>query len=401
MKRTATVRRLSGVANMKQALYIAIAMCLAGVFSQALASGTPKYRVQTFGNLGGTSSLGASINDLGWIAGRSNFPGNQTRHATLWKGGQTIDLGTLGGPNSVAIWPVKNVRGVISGITQTAEPDPYNEPWSCSFFFPTATNQGYRCVGFRWQNGVMKALPTLGGTHGYAAGTNNFLRTVGWAENTTVDPTCTAPQKLQFRAVVWDANGRVERELAPVAAHSTSAATALNDLGQIVGISGECDQAVGRRSAISMVLWEGNRKTLIPSFGGTAWNTPTAISPLGTVVGFANASAANGTDFVPRAFMWSRRDGTRALARLDDDTVSQATGVNLWNQAVGQSCDAAGTCRAVLWQRGQVYDLNDLIGTSTLYMYAANDIDNLGRITGQAYDTVANVYVAFRADPVH
>lgn len=384
---------------MKQPLCWAVSMCIAGAITQAAAS-EPRYRVQAFGSLGGSSSLGASINDRGWVVGRSNLPGNQTRHATLWKDGRTIDLGTLGGPNSVAVWPVKNILGVISGIAQTAEPDPYNEPWSCSAFFPAATNKGYRCVGFRWRNGVMQALPTLGGTHGYAAGTNNLLRTVGWAENTTLDPTCTAPQRFQFRAVMWGPDGKVERELAPVSGHSTSAATALNDFGQVVGISGECDQAVGRRSAISAVLWEGRRTTVIPTFGGTAWNTPTAISPFGTVVGFANASAASGDGFDPRAFIWSRGTGTRALAKLEEDTASQASGINLWNQVVGQSCDAAGTCRAVLWQRGKVYDLNDLVGTSTLYLYAANDIDNLGRIAGQAYDTVAQVYVAFRADPV-
>ena len=379
----------------------AVGLGLTGCISMALAGDPPQYRVQPFGSLGGTSSVGTSINDAGWVAGRSNLPGNEQRHATLWRFGKTIDLGTLGGPNSFAAWPVKNVRGVISGITQTAEPDLYNEPWSCSFFFPAATNQGYRCVGFRWKDGVMTELPTLGGTHGYATGTNNFVRTVGWAENTTLDSTCTPPQKFQFRAVVWGRDGQVERELAPAQGHSTSAATAINDLGQIVGISGDCDQAVGRRSAISAMLWQGKHKTVIPTFGGTAWNTPTAISPLGTVVGFANASAASGEDFDPRAFVWTRRHGTKALAQIEEDTTSQATGVNVWNQIVGQSCDAEGVCRAVLWQRGQGYDLNDLIGSSTLYLYSANDIDNRGRITGQAYDTVAGVYVAFRADPKH
>ena len=36
----------------------------------------------------------------------------------------------------------------------------------------------------------MTRLPTLGGTHGFATGTNNLGQTVGWAENTVLDPTC-------------------------------------------------------------------------------------------------------------------------------------------------------------------------------------------------------------------
>src|SRR5688572_13177426 len=179
-----------------------------GAFAQA------RYSIEILPSLGGTSSAGNSINNRTWVTGRSNLPGNQSRHATLWRDGVLTDLGTLGGPNSAVIWPVKNQRGIVSGITQTAEPDPLGENWSCAFFFPAATRTGFRCVGFRWQDGTMTELPTLGGTHGFAAGTNNSGVTTGWAENTVVDPTCVAPQVLQFRAVLWDANGSVT-ELPP------------------------------------------------------------------------------------------------------------------------------------------------------------------------------------------
>ena len=54
-------------------------------------------------------------------------------------------------------------------------------------FFPEATRTGKRCLGFRWEDGVMTRLPTLGGTHGFATGTNNLGQTVGWAENNVHD----------------------------------------------------------------------------------------------------------------------------------------------------------------------------------------------------------------------
>src|SRR5215510_9436244 len=91
-----------------------------------------RYRITHLPSLGGTSSVGNSINDRGWVAGRSNLPGNQTRHPTLWRAGGVLDLGTLGGPNSNVAWPVKNTRGVLAGIAQTSEPDPLHEAWSCS-----------------------------------------------------------------------------------------------------------------------------------------------------------------------------------------------------------------------------------------------------------------------------
>ncbi|MGH8175981.1 MAG: DUF3466 family protein, partial [Steroidobacter sp.] len=361
-----------------------------------------RYAVTVLNSLGGASSLGASINNRGWVAGRSNLAGDQSRHATLWRGGVLTDLNTLGGPNSAVLWPVKNQRGVITGISQTAEPDLLRETWSCGFFFPAATRVGYRCVGFRWQNGEMTALPTLGGTHGFATGTNNALRTVGWAENTTADPTCKAPQVLQFRAVIWGPDGQIERELPPVESDSTTAATAINDRGQVVGISGICDQAVGRLSAIRMVLWERGVPTVIPAFGGVAWNTPMAINQRGDVVGFANASAADAEDFNPRAFLWRKGKGIQPLAALPNHVTTQAIGINERRQIVGQSCDANGDCRAVLWHRCQVTDLNAVIDADTsLVLTTANDIDDHGRITGQARDAATGELVAFVATPSH
>jgi probable HAF family extracellular repeat protein len=155
-------------------------------------SRTGAYQVTNLPSLGGTSSAGSSINNRGWAAGISNLAGDQVQHAALWQGNSILDLGTLGGPNSGVLWPVKNER-IISGISQTAQPDPLGERWSCSAFFPAATGTGHQCLGFVWQRGVMRPLPTLGGTNGFATGTNNRGETVGWAENTVHDPTCVAP----------------------------------------------------------------------------------------------------------------------------------------------------------------------------------------------------------------
>jgi len=85
---------------------------------------THQYHVINLPSLGGARSIGNSINNRGWMAGYSNLPGDQSRHAILWRHGLAIDLGTLGGPNSNVAWPVKNNRGIIVGIAQTATPEP-------------------------------------------------------------------------------------------------------------------------------------------------------------------------------------------------------------------------------------------------------------------------------------
>jgi probable HAF family extracellular repeat protein len=383
------------------AALLAGAVATGGAGASQVRSGHVQYRVSNLPALGGTSSVGFSVNNRGWVAGRSNLAGNQTRHATLWRKGRLTDLGTLGGPNSAVLWPVKNVRGIVTGVAQTNEPDPLREKWSCGFFFPATTGTGVRCLGFRWRNGEMTPLPTLGGTHGFATGSNNRGQVVGWAENTVHDPTCEQPQVLQFRAVVWGPRDDQVRELPPLPGGDTvTAATALNDRGQVVGISGICDQAAGRFSAIHSVLWEHGTPIEIGDLGGVAWNTPMAINQFGEVVGFANASAADGGNLNPRAFLWIRGQGVVNLGAVPGDVTSQATGINKWRQVVGQSCDVNDNCRGFFWQNGVMQDLNDLAPGYDDVITTANDIDDLGRITGQAFDADTGQFVAFLATPV-
>jgi probable HAF family extracellular repeat protein len=362
--------------------------------------GKDPYQVTNLPSLGGTSSSGSSINNRGWVAGISNFTGDQVQHAALWRDDSIVDLGTLGGPNSGVLWPVKNERGIISGISQTAQPDPLGERWSCSAFFPAATGTGYQCLGFVWEDGVMRPLPTLGGTNGFATGTNNKGQTVGWAENTVHDPTCVPPQVLQFRAVVWGPKKRQIRELPPLPGDTVSAATALNNRGQVVGISGICDRAVGRFSAIHAVLWQDGKPINIGNLGGVAWNTPMSINQRGDVVGFSNVSAAAGGNFGAHAFLWTRRDGIRDLGTLPGDSTSQALGINQRREIVGTSCDADFNCRAFLWRDGVMTDLNTLVTADYEdTLTTANDINNSGRITGQALEQATGALVAFVARP--
>ena len=90
-------------------------------FALAPPAAAQQYQVSYLDSLGGTNSRGDSINNRGWIAGFSRLSGDQNRHATLWRDGSPLDLGTLAGPvrNSSLVWHVKNERGILfesSGI---------------------------------------------------------------------------------------------------------------------------------------------------------------------------------------------------------------------------------------------------------------------------------------------
>ena len=212
---------------------ISAALALASLPLVAQVGGAHRhYRVISLGvPLGGSASSTAAINDQGWIAGTSNLTGDLDQHAVLWIYGFALDLGTLGGPNSSVLWPGVNELGQTVGISDTAHTDPYGESWSCGAFLP-ASHQGHTCVGFLWQWGRMTALPTLGGNNGFATGIDNHGQAVGWAENTVHDPTCVAPQVLQFEAVTYGPQPGQIQELQPYGTDPDGAATDINEIGR-------------------------------------------------------------------------------------------------------------------------------------------------------------------------
>jgi len=359
----------------------------------------PQYTITNLPSLGGTNNRANSVNNRGWLAGYSNLAGNQSRHAALWRNGALTDLGTLGGPNSAVTWSVKSDSGLIAGIAQTATPDPLGEAWSSAAFYPGATGTGYINLGFAWENGKMRALPTLGGNNGFATGANSRGQIVGWAENSVHDPTCVPPQQLQFRPVVYGPNANQISELPLPAGDTSGAATGINEQDQVVGISGICDQAVGRYTAKHALLWNNNGKIVdLGNLGAPWWNTPTNINQRGDVVGFAGAPNDPDGNFL-QAFIWTPEHGMQGLGFLPGDVHSEAYGINERRQVVGLSCDADGNCRAFIWENGVMRDLNEFKPTNySARLEQARDINEAGEIAGRSLDSTG-VRRAFLATP--
>ena len=371
---------------------------------QIAANEGTQYRVSNLDSLGGTSSAGNSINDRSWVAGYSKLTGDQVRHAALWRREAhhaILDLGTLSGPNSSITWNVKDTEGILVGISQTADPEPLGEAWSSAAFYSGPYATGFINLAFVLEDRQMRALPNFpGGDNGFATGANNLRQVVGWAENDVHDPACVSPQVLQFHPAVWTLGPPdVITDLPLISGDSSGAATAINDNGQIVGISGICDQAVGRYTAAHAVLWENGGVTDLGNLGALFWNTPTAINQQGDIVGFAGAPDDPDGNFL-QAFIWTVEDGMQPLGFLPGDVHSEAYGINEKRQVVGLSCDADGNCRAFIWENGAMQDLNDLkqAGFSAT-LETAKDINDKGEITGRALDPITGVRTAYLAVP--
>jgi probable HAF family extracellular repeat protein len=243
---------------------------------------------------------------------------------------------------------------------------------------------GKICLGFAWENGAMQAMPTLGGPNAYAAGVNNRGQVVGWAETLVEGSTCNEPQVYDFHAVLWEPKRGTLLDLRPFPGDAASAATAINDRGQVVGISGDCDVAVGRWSARRAVMWDHGEVVEIPNLGGAGWHTPAAINDAGVVVGFSNPRGVTGGTLKPHAFLWRKVGGLEDLGGLpnSNDDNSQAFDVNARGDVVGVSC-AGDACRAFVWENDVMYDLRELVDPAFEGAFlSARSINDRGEITG-------------------
>ncbi|MGH8204234.1 MAG: hypothetical protein ACREST_06450, partial [Steroidobacteraceae bacterium] len=331
-----------------------------------------RYSIRQLEGLGGTSSRVNGITDWGLATGFSNLASG-ARRAAMWFLGRAFPIEPLGGTHSSVAWSGANNAGLVVGITQTDAPQTRADGWSCRAFFPGPDAATYTCVGFAWEWGKMHELPRLGGSNSFATSANGRRQVVGWSEIDQVDTTCNSAGELGFHAVMWDLESGETVELLPFGDDSASAATAISDRGHVVGISGECDQSVGRESALRAVMWHDGAVRDLGNVGGETWNTPTAISRRGDiVVGFGNAPGADPDTLSFRAWLWTERTDIKCqklpgtnicdLGTLDPGGTAEAWGVNDLGQVVGTACSPTGFCRAFLWEKGRMKDLDQVKG---------------------------------------
>jgi probable HAF family extracellular repeat protein len=358
---------------------------------------SPTYTVTDLGMVGPNGQPFAITNN-GLVA--SGVQTGNTLQAVLWYKGKMKDLGTPGlqGPNSQALGV--NHWGQVVGEAQTTTPDPNGEDF-CGFAGLGLASSGTTCVPFVWQDGVMHALPTLGGNNGLAYKINIWGAAAGTAENDTPDSTCPSgsPQKLRFKPVLWK-NGSPQ-ELPTDPGDPDGSANAINDLGQAAGASGTC-AAFNPINAnyfqpLHALLWEDGKAIDLGTLGGTGLgSTPfngiqaMDLNNRGQVVGSSDLQG----DANFHGFLWTRETGMQDLGTVPGDANSLAIGINDAGQVVGASIDATLTnVRAFLRQDGKLIDLNTLVPAGyPLYLFTACKIDAAGEIIGLALDSSGNFH---------
>ncbi|HEX3368519.1 MAG TPA: hypothetical protein VHS56_03005 [Candidatus Cybelea sp.] len=333
-------------------------------------AGATHYSLVTLDSLGGSVSFAINLNLSGQASGTSLLSGDQILHAQIWEDPpHTIDLGTLGGPNSAIFQYNHGAAGQFVGWSESAAIDPNNENF-CGF------GTSHVCLGFSWQRGRMTSLPTLGGNNDNTNDINAHGQMAGAAETSTQDPSCTPPHVLDYLGVIWQPNGKITT-LPPYSGDTVSYAYTLTQSGRAaVGNSGSCAAATTHA-----VLWQNASPTNLGSLGGTV-NVALDINNHGQIIGNSDLSG----NMVTHTFLWQR--GTMSdLGTLPGDLDSFAGGINERGQVVGESCNASGNCRGYLWQNGTMTDLNTLIPPNTnLNVLFGGNIDNSGRIVGATVD---------------
>lgn len=360
------------------------------------------YTIQDLGVVGANFNQPGQplvISNSGWISGTAAV--GAAEHAVLWYGGKMIDIGNPGlGGNSLAYGV--NDSGIAAGEAETSAAGLSTTEDFCGFQVMGFSSSPTPCVPFIWRDDRLVPLPTLGGVNGAATQINNRGEIAGYAENTTMDLSCTAPQKYQFLPVVWFHGGI---QPLPTGNDAEGVAFAINDLGQVAGTSGSCAPFnfiwLFNLNPVHAVLWQDGSPTDLGNLGGAFNNLAHDINNLGQVVGGSDLAG----DQTSHAFLWTREITMQDLGTVNDavndDTFSVGLGINGAGEIVGVSSNAdSSIIRAFVRQNGTLVDLNSLVtGNTSLYLVTACSITSRGEIIGIALDRNTNETHGYLATP--
>lgn len=267
----------------------------------------------------------ADINNRGQRAGDFSPPQGRG-HAFFQTGSGLVDLGTLGGWTSSAR-DLNNVGEVagnadagISGSTRA----------------------------FLYSNGRMRSLGTLGGDFSYATAMNDAGQVVGYSHT------------LDDREHGFLYSNDTMIDLGTLAARNIySFASDINASGQVTGHWVD-DQGYQRG-----FIYENGTMKDIGTLGGR-WSMATAINDVGDIVGIAETMF-----FGIHGFL--RRNGQMIDLGSLGGGGSGAYDINNLGEVIGSSF--GGPSGPFLWRNGEMYDVNQYLMPGSGY-----NIESLGRI---------------------
>ncbi len=286
-----------------------------------------------------------ALNDKGQVAGSALFPGSVNEHAFLYSDGIRQDLGTLAGGFSAGCGI--NNKGQVTGYSRYVNPLVQRTMWHA----------------FLYSHGAMQDLGLLVGAplHAFSVGYG-----IGRKGVTGFGPML---GEASHHAFLY--SDGVMQEVGTLGT-SSSEGNAINDKGQVTGSAGE-----------QAFLSTGGNLKMLGTLGGSR-SVGYGINNKGQVTG----AAALAGDVARHAFVYS--DGVMEdLGCLDGDTDCHGLGINERGLIAGVSgtwnpADFT-TRRAVLYRKGTVRDLNELVDASGTgwHLHMADGVNDSGQIVGK------------------
>lgn len=333
-----------------QALLLS-ALCFSGGHASASS-----FDVLLLQGLGGTQTRAEAINNAGQIVGSGTTPGNLEPSALMWSAGMLTNLGQLVSPSSSATG-INNAGQVVGRHAVSSFWESAATVWAAGsatdltspasgvrYAWATGINDQGMVVGgimtsdywltsvsraVVWTSGTLQVLPGIdplsNGTDSGALALNNSGQVAGYVRG--------AVTGWDQRAVVWQAG---QMQVLDTLGGTSSSATAINDLGTTVGWS-----ATG--SAVHATLWAGTSATDLGALGGAAASFAMGINELGQVVGFSGDSLFGNNS---RATLWSAGEiidlSSLLPASLRDEGwyLARAMDINDAGQIVGVAVNA-------------------------------------------------------------
>jgi probable HAF family extracellular repeat protein len=263
---------------------------------------------------------------------------------------KVLDSGTFGGPSSYVnalvdgaffgSAKVMSRKRIVAGWADTSSSDPF--PSLC---FDASLGDCFVSHAFRWHDGFLTDLGTLAeGWSSAATWINETGDVVGVSQNGVIDPLIGFPEQ---RAVLWR-NGRIT-DLGTLGGNQ-SAAAAINNHGQVAGLA---LNSIPDPLSIYDVFYFG-------SSAGTQtravlWDKDGTAQDLGTL------------------------GGPDAAPGLVNDR-GQVTGISYTNSTPNPSSGGLPTFHPFLWEKGKgMVDLGTLGGTVA---QAVNGLNERGEVVG-------------------
>ena len=304
-------------------------------------------------DLTGGASTVLDINEFGEITGESQEGTTQVPflHMPGFDHDLLVGMNPLALPDQMGVGGAINDFGMVAGMLV---PDPLLPPQAMLWLppqlpLPMPLEPGLHTLG------------TLGGEASFATDLNNYGQVVGFSQT----------DLFEDHAFLWEDGEMID--LGTLDNGFFSQAFGINNVGEVVGVSSD------QFGFLRPVLWTEGDMIDLGTLGGLN-AMATAINDLGEIVGWSETDSGDN-----RAFLYLPQPNYGLLEGMHDlgalEFQSQALDINNRGQIVGGSDG-----RAVLWNNGQIYPLDEVMGENGAWeMQIATAINESGQIVGNGF----------------